>query len=254
MPAGRPYGPNDPSLMASLETAVREVRRPGPIELAWNWRWELGIPAVLAASSWLIANAFGLLGLFVTAGAGLAVIAATLLLWPPARHWCIARAWCLITPHRVRAGCVSAWVQTRSGKLPFILGTTPTARGELVRLWLRAGLTAADLHAASDVLAAACWATEVRVIRSPSHAHLVTLEVIRTRHPERLQPTPAAWPFLRHGAGDGPGDVEERDTPRSAGDAVPAPRFSRKCSRAPKPLLPRRSLFPRPLLTRLRAA
>lgn len=69
----------------------------------------------------------------------------------------------LITPHRVRAGCVNAWVQTRTGKLPFILATTPMADGERVRLWLRAGLTAADLHAARDVLAAACWATEVRV-------------------------------------------------------------------------------------------
>jgi hypothetical protein len=254
MPAGRPHGPNDPSLLSSLETAVREVRRPGPVELAWNWRWELGIPAALAVSCWLIASTVGLLGLSVTAGAGLAAIAAALLLWPPARHWCISRAWCIITPHRVRAGCESAWVQTRSGKLPFILSTTPMARGELVRLWLRAGLTAADLHAARDVLAAACWATEVRVVRSPSRAHLVALEVIRTRHPERLQPTPEAWPFLRRGAGDGSGDVEGRDTPRSPGDAVPAPRFSRKCGRALKPPFPRRSPFPRPLLTRLRAA
>jgi hypothetical protein len=44
MAAGRPHGPNDPGLMSSLETAVTEVRRPGPAELTWNWRWELGIP------------------------------------------------------------------------------------------------------------------------------------------------------------------------------------------------------------------
>ncbi len=49
MAAGRPHGPNDPSLMSSLETAVRKVRRPGPAELAWNWRWELGIFAMLAS-------------------------------------------------------------------------------------------------------------------------------------------------------------------------------------------------------------
>jgi hypothetical protein len=218
--------------MSSLETAVREVRRPGLTELAWNWRWELGVLAALAAPSGLIASVFGLLGLSVAAGAGLAASVATLLLWPPARHWCIARAWCLITPHRVRAGCVNAWVQTRSGKLPFILATTPTAHGELVRLWLRAGLTAADLDAARDVLAAACWATEVRVVRSPSHAHLVTLEVIRTRYPERLQPTPQTRPFLRRGAGDGLGDTEGRDTPRWPGDATPRPRFSPEDSKS----------------------
>jgi hypothetical protein len=226
MPAGRPYGPNDPSLMSSLETAVTGARRPGPVELAWNWRWELGLLAVLAVPSGLIASAFGLLGLGVAAGAGLAAGAATLLLWPPARPWCVSRAWCLITPHRVRAGCANAWVQTRSGKLPFILATTPIADGEQVRLWLRAGLTAADLHAARDVLAAACWATEVRVVRSPTRAHLVTLEVIRTRHPERPQLTPEAWPFSRHGAGDGLGDTDGPDTRRWPLDTVPAPRFN----------------------------
>jgi hypothetical protein len=103
---------------------------------------------------------------------------------------------------------VNAWVQTRGGKLPFILATTPTAYGEQVRLWLRAGLTRADLQAAKDVLAAACWATEVRVVPSASRAHLVTLEIVRTRHPERPRLTPEAWPSSRHGAGDGPGDAE----------------------------------------------
>lgn len=217
MPAGRPYGPNDPSLMSSLEAALREARRPGPVELLWNWRWELGIVAALAASSGVIAGEFGLLGLSVTTGAGLAASAAALL-WPPARQWCVARAWCLITPHRVRTGCVNAWVQTRSGRLPFILSTTPTARGERVSLWLRAGLTAADLHAARDVLAASCWAAEVRVVPSPGRAHLVTLEVIRTRHPERFQPTPEGWPLPRPVADDGLGDTEERDTRRWPAD------------------------------------
>jgi hypothetical protein len=194
--------------MFSLETAVTGVRRPGPAELTWNWRWELGILCLLAVPAGLIATEFGLLALSIAAGAGLAASTAALLCWPAARQWCIARAWCLITPHRVLAGCVNAWVQTRGGKLPFILATTPTAYGEQVRLWLRAGLTSADLQAAKDVLAAACWASEVRVVPSASRAHLVTLEIVRTRHPERPRLTPEAWPSSRHGAGDGPGDAE----------------------------------------------
>ena len=207
MAAGRPHGPNDPSLMSSLETAVTVVRRPGPAELTWNWRWELGILALLAVPSGLIAAEFGLLELAFAAGAGLAAGAAALLCWPPARQWCIARAWCLITPHRVRAGWASAWVQTRGGKLPFILATTPTAYGEQVRVWLRAGLTCADLQAAKDVLAVACWATEVRVIPSPSRAQLVTLEIVRTNHPERGRLTPEAWPPSRGAVDDGLGDA-----------------------------------------------
>jgi len=211
MAAGRLHGPDDPSLMSSLETAVTEVRRPGPAELTWNWRWELGILCLLAVPAGLIASEFGLLALSIAAGAGLAASTAALLCWPPARQWCIARAWCLITPHRLRAGCVNAWVQTRGGKLPFILATTPTAYGEQVRLWLRAGLTCADLQAAKDVLAAACWATEVRVVPSASRAHLVTLEIVRTRHPERPRLTPEAWPSSRRVAGDVPGDAEPEE-------------------------------------------
>ena len=207
MAAGRPHGQHDPSLMSSLETTFTGVRRPGLAELVWNWRWELGIAALLAAPSGLIASEFGLLGLSTAAGAGLAASTAALLFWPPARQWCIARAWCLITPHRVRAGCANAWVQTRGGKLPFILATTPTAYGEQVRIWLRAGLTCADLQAAKDVLAVACWATEVRVTPSPSRAQLVTLEIVRTNHPERGRPTPEAWPPSRGAVDDGLGDA-----------------------------------------------
>jgi hypothetical protein len=218
MTAGRPHGRNDPSLIASLETALRPVRRPGPAELTWNWRRELGILAALAAAAGFIASSVGLLGLAVTAGAGLAASAATLLCCPSARHWVIARAWCLITPHRVRAGCASAWVQTRSGRLPFVLATKPTACGERVRLWLFAGLTAADLEAASGVLAGACWAAQVRVVPSARHAHLVTLEVIRTPHPERKRPAHSeAWPTPRRLADEGLGIPSPRLSPEEDG-------------------------------------
>lgn len=225
MPAGRPHGRNDPSLMSSLESALTEARRPGLIELGWRWHRELAIVAGLASLAAFIASTVGLTGLAVAAGAGLATGAALLCL-PPARQRLIAVAWCLITPHRVLAGCVNAWVQTRSGKLPIILATTPAAYGERVRIWLRAGLIAADLSAARDVLAAACWAAEVRVIPSPGHAHLVTLEVVRSRHLERVRPTPEAWPSPRRMPGEGVGDTEERDTWRWPEDSLGIPSFS----------------------------
>ena len=197
MAAGRPRGPNDPSLISSLETAVREVRRPGPIRLAWSWRVELGMLAAIAGLSALIADSVGLIGLAAVAGAGLAVGAA-LLCWPPARKQIFARAWCVITPHRILVGCANAWVQTRRGRLPFILYTAGTDVGERVYVWCRAGITAADLLAARHVLAGACWATEVRVIPSTRYAHLVILEVIRNPYAERAVPTPNGWPIPRH--------------------------------------------------------
>jgi hypothetical protein len=205
MAAGRPQGPNDPSLISSLETAVRRVRRPGPIGLAWNWRVELALVAAIAGLCLLIANSIGLIGLAVAAGAGLAAGTA-LLYWPPARARIIARAWCVITPHRILTGCVNAWVQTRSGRLPIIWSVAPADFGERVRLWCPAGITAADLIAARELLAAACWAMEVRVIPDLRHTHLVTLEVIRHSHAERTGPTPHDWPYSPHVADDGLGD------------------------------------------------
>jgi hypothetical protein len=213
MPYGRPQGRNDPSLISSLETAVRQVRRPGLIGLAWNWRVELAIVAAIAGASIAITGSIGLIGLAAVSGAGLAAGAA-LLCWPPARNRIIARAWCVITPHRVRVGCVNAWVQTRSGRLPIIWSTVPTDYGERLRLWCPAGITAADLIGASEVLAAACWAAEVRVAADARHAHLVTLAVIRNLQPERTGPTLDGWPSPRRVAGEGAGEPDERDTPR----------------------------------------
>ena len=117
-------------------------------------------------------------------------------------------------------------MQTRNGKLPIILTTTPTAYGERVQMWLRAGIIAADLSAASDVLAAACWAAEVRVIPGTRHAHLVALEVIRNIHEERVQPTRQSWPYFSHGEGNGLSDTDERDTRRVGRADLPSPRLS----------------------------
>jgi hypothetical protein len=226
MPAGRPQGPNDPSLLSGLEAALRPPRRPGLVEASWNWRRELGILAALGAAAGFIANAAGPVGLAVTTGAGLAAGAAVLLCLPSARRWLVTWAWCLVTPHRIRVGCRSGWVQTRDGRLPFILSTSPASYGERVKVWLLPGLTAADLDAAAGTLAAACWAAEVRVVPGVRYAHLVTLEVVRKRQPERAQPTLATWPEPRQLPGDGLGGIEDRDTWRQPGETVPPPRLS----------------------------
>lgn len=189
--SGRPRRPNDPSVMSSVEFALQSARRPGPVEFCWHWRWELGLSAAAGMLSGLIAAIFGLITLAAAAGAGLAGLS-TLLCWPPARARIFAWGWCVITPHRVRAGCAGAWVQTRSGKLPFVLYTVPTEFGQRVQLWCPAGITAGDLFAARHVLAAACWAAEVRVIASFRHAHLVALEIIRDHWPERGERLPTA--------------------------------------------------------------
>lgn len=194
MPAGRPLRPNDPSVITNLETALTPTRRPGPIDLAWHWRWEIGAMVALVGCTTIIAISSGSTGLIAAAGAGLAALG-TMMCWPPARARIIARVRCVITPHRIRKGCASAWVQTRGGNLPIVMSCTPADYGERVRLWLPAGLTADDLEVAREVLAVACWAAEVRVLRNADHAHRLTLQVIRKSVPERARPQPyRSWP------------------------------------------------------------
>jgi hypothetical protein len=208
MASGRPRRPNDPSVMSSIESALQATRRPGPVEFCWHWRWETGILVATGALSGLIAANFGLIALAAATGAGLAALS-TLLCWPPARARMFALARCVITPHRVRAGCAGAWVQSRSGKLPFVLYAVPNEFGERVQLWCPAGITAGDLFAARHVLAAACWAAEVRVVASFRHAHIVTLEIIRNHFPEPAVPAPRGWPFTRYVEGDAADDPQE---------------------------------------------
>ncbi len=208
MAFGRPRRPNDPSVMASVEAAISTVARPGPIAWLWHWRYELGLIAGLAVVALASGYELGAVALIAIASVGLTLLVAALV-WPPSRKRLVARAWCVITPHRVRTGCVHAWIQTRDGRVPTILYTTAAEFGERVTLWCHPGITAADLEAASDVLATACWASDVRVVASPRYRHIVVLEVIRREPSERpaevMVPT---WPYLDRGEADG-ADSEE---------------------------------------------
>jgi hypothetical protein len=93
-------------------------------------------------------------------------------------------------------------VQTRDGRLPVILFTTPAEFGERVTLWCRAGITHGDLEGARDILRAACWASDVRVVASTRYAHVVVLEVIRHLPPGPPDQGIAGWPFLNRGETD----------------------------------------------------
>ena len=117
----------------------------------WHWRYELGLIAGGLLGAVTIGYTLGLDWLIAAAAAALAILA-TAMTWPPARQALMARAWCVITPHRVRTGCTHAWIQTRDGRLPVVLYTVPADFGERVWLWCRAGITAGDLEAAREIL------------------------------------------------------------------------------------------------------
>jgi hypothetical protein len=170
--------PRDPSVLDSVETALRTVARPGIHEITWNWRHEIALIAGPAAITVTVGFTLGIGWLIGIAAACLALFAGALLR-SRIRRRLIAWAWCVITPHRFRTGCVHAWVQSRHGRLPVVIRTRSTDFGERLLIWCRAGIVSSDLEAARPVIAAACWAEDVRVIPLDRYRHLVILEVVR---------------------------------------------------------------------------
>jgi hypothetical protein len=160
--------------LTELQRDLRPVARPNVLVLLWRWRWEVGTVLGLSGVLTLLVVRLGWLAGPVVIG-----IAAAAAGWPEARYCLIAHGRSIATAHRVRTGCAQAWIQTRSGKLPAILLTRPEPYGERVYIWCRAGICLEDFEAASDILRAACWATEVRVTPSTRYSHIVILDVIR---------------------------------------------------------------------------
>jgi hypothetical protein len=152
---------------AEFGRAFVRLARPNPLVVAWRWRYELCTAATLA----LLAVRVGALW---TVASALAVAAGFAAL--PLLRW---RLWCIVTQHRLRTGLKEAWVFSRSGRLPMVLWTRPVRAGEQLLVLLRAGMSAADLADAAAVLAATCWAREVRVEPHPTRAALVRLVVVR---------------------------------------------------------------------------
>jgi hypothetical protein len=177
MPSPRPRSTRQ--ARAGVEFALGTVDRANPAVVAWRWRYELLVAAALAAI-WIVLEEAAAAA--VTASLA-AVLAATASL-PAGRRFLTARAWCIVTPHRIRVGCAQGWIHSRGGKIPAVLLTRRQPFGERVYLWCRAGTSAEDLSSARGLLAAACWAGDVCITRHPRYAHIVTVDVVRRNSPD----------------------------------------------------------------------
>jgi len=173
--------------LAGLQYALGTVAPPNPLVLAWRWRYELMLGIALPVGLVVLGGIPVMLGTV----AALAVLIGAALLWAPARRYLIARAWCIITPHRVRVGCAQAWIHSRRGKIPIVLLTTRQPFGERVHLWCRAGTSAIDFTSARPLLIAALWARDIDVTGNEQYPQLIILDVIRhlpPEQPDNLQP------------------------------------------------------------------
>jgi hypothetical protein len=170
---------------ARLRADLAEILTPEPRThlpmLLWRWRYELAVMAAVTAAIvtlvWALGAEWGLIATSIMAG----------LCSPPWPGPVAARVWCVITAHRLRSGFVQARIQTRRGRLPVILSTTPAPFGERVRIWCPAGVTGEAIKSARDTLRAACWAADIRVTRDHDQSQRVTVDVIRNR-PAPLPP------------------------------------------------------------------
>jgi hypothetical protein len=173
MPSPRPR--NTRQALAALHYALSPLRRPNPVVLVWWWRYELGLGIGLPVLLLVLAGLRGMLVALVA----MALLIGVAVIWEPSRRYLADRAWCVITPHRVRVGCVQAWIHSRRGKIPTVLLTTRQPFGERVHLWCRAGTCTEDFASALPLLVAACWASGIRVTANQRYAHMVALDVIR---------------------------------------------------------------------------
>ena len=181
MTGTRSRQPSEARLRADLATILAPEPRTNLPLLIWRWRYEFALIAVTTGAVTALVLGLGAEWGLITASA-LAGLCS-----PPWPRPVAARAWCVITAHRLRCGFVQARIQTRRGRQPVILSTTPGPFGERVRVWCPAGITAETLKSARNILRAACWATDVRVTRDNEQSQRVTVDVIRTRsdpHPE----------------------------------------------------------------------
>jgi hypothetical protein len=99
---------------------------------------------------------------------------------PWTRRRIVALAWCVIVRHRIRTCFAQFIIANESGTLPLILWARPTPVGERVWVYLRTGLSLADLQSRLDKIAVACWASSTLAERaSRGNAAYVRLDIKR---------------------------------------------------------------------------
>ncbi|WP_433342359.1 hypothetical protein [Micromonospora sp. CA-111912] len=132
------------------------------LRLLWWWTPEI-VLAVLLLTGWvqLVTHTPTLVTLAVVAVV-LGVPAAV----PALRRQVVAWVWCLIVRHRLRVCFAQFIIANQSGSLPLILWAAPTPVGERVWVYLRPGLSLADLEGRLDKIAVTCHASSVLVERA----------------------------------------------------------------------------------------
>lgn len=166
-----------------------------------------------------------------------AAVMVLLTVLPWTRRFLFHRAQAVLTRHRVRHALVECRVlNSRSRACPLTLWARPTRVGEVVWLFLRAGIGPHAVEGQAEELAATCFARECRVTAWSSSTNIVRVEIIR-RDP--LEPALIRSDLFSYAAGD-PHDTGSPKNDHDPGGVVPAPR--------PEPTRPVIPSAPRPAI------
>ena len=141
----------------------------------WRFRTETTLLATTTAGMWELARVVTLTWALLA----LAATATVVMALPWSRRFLVARAWCVLTRHRIQKACWELRMHTRSGRLPLVLRIYPTQVGVRALIWCRAGICVADFEERAKEIAAACYARQARVEGSARWAHLVRLDIVR---------------------------------------------------------------------------
>jgi hypothetical protein len=194
------------------------------IRVIWWWLPELSLAAGLVAG-WdelgRLSLVIRLIGVTAVVGVPAAVA--------PARRYLGRVVMCQVSRHRVRT-CFSEFIVTnRTGSLPLILGARPTPAGERLWVFLRPGLSLADIQQRADKIASGCWADTVIADRaSASNSALVRLDIKRrdTLNRTLASPLKAAFggliPARKPVIAPPPADLDLTDV--TAADVIAAPK------------------------------
>ena len=180
----------------------------------WRWRTEVTIALVVLVVANQLTQVMSPPAALVVMVTPVAVVLGVP--WP--RRLLLARFWCSVTRHRLRACMVQLRTANWDGRLPWVLWVRPTPVGERAWLLLMPGLSATDLEDRTEHLAAACWARDARVHRVRSLAALVRIDVIR-RDP-LTRPEPITNPLMGRTSNLGTADVSAT---AATADVVPLP-------------------------------
>lgn len=199
-------------LLGALHQAIVPPARPSLPLLAWRWRYELARLAGLFLTLVALVGVLGLNAAMLLTVTAVTIVLIVLAAWPPARHWLAARAWCILTPHRLRAGCAQARIHTRRGRLPAVLWCAPKGYGEQILIWCPAGVSANDFLVARQVLATACYASKIEVATHARYQHIVILDVIRSQPVDLRFPNDSAIRLDVHVKADSDADLLQQST------------------------------------------